>query len=57
MLLLAESHILNTQWSLIEMLVFIPHALETFWTFVLSRGSSRFTPWSELITPCEAGNR
>lgn len=57
MLLLVESLILNTKWSLIEMLLFIPHALETFWTFVLSRGSSKFISWSELITPCEAGKR
>lgn len=30
MLLLVESPILNTKWSLIEMLVFIPHGLEIF---------------------------
>lgn len=57
MLLLVESHILNTKWSLIEKLVFIPHGLEAFWTFFLSQGSSKFTPWSELIALCEAGKR
>lgn len=52
---MVQSDGLKPKYSPLEMLVFIPHGLDTFWMFILSWGGSKFMARCELITACEMG--